>query len=269
MKKKIEFRDVIIVLGIIICTILFFRYITSIISYYINKDNQKEVIQEVQLKRDIAKVDEKKIEGKASEEKDMQILQEYKSLYLENNDMYGWLKIEGTSIDAPVMYTPDNPYFYLNRNWNKEVCYGEVGYSLFIEGGTTQSTENIIIYGHNIHDNILFGSLKLYEDDEEFYKEHKIIEFDTLYEKQYFEIISVSHIIAYDEEQISNDEYSFYAHTELDSKEEFDEYVANAKAKSCYNIETTAEYGDQLITLSTCNNWTKNGRLILVAKKIT
>lgn len=194
------------------------------------------------------------------------ILAEYQQLYAQNNDMYGWIKIEGTIIDYPVMFTPEDPNFYEKRNWNKEICRG-LGTSIWIDGRVTQNSKNILVYGHNTTiDKSMFGSLKDYKEPS-YYEMHKYIQFDTLYEKATYEIISVSKGVVYYSNEPEG-EYLFYHHLELDSKEEFEAYVDNAKQNAYYTIEATAQYGDQLITLCTCDKWTKDGRLYIVAKKI-
>lgn len=192
-----------------------------------------------------------------------QILKEYRKFYEEDHDFYGWIKVEDTDIDFPVMFTPDDPNFYENKNLEKEACKSG-GWWIWIDGRTTEDTENVIIYGHNMKYGEMFGSLKKYKEPE-FYETHKYIQFDTLYERGTYEIISVVKTRDYGE---GENQYRFYDHTELDSEEEFQEYVDNAKKNACFPIETTAEFGDRLITLSTCDKWTEEGRLLIVAKKI-
>lgn len=192
-----------------------------------------------------------------------QILKEYRKFYEEDHDFYGWIKVEDTDIDFPVMFTPDDPNFYENKNLEKEACKSG-GWWIWIDGRTTEDTENVIIYGHNMKYGEMFGSLKKYKEPE-FYEAHKYIQFDTLYERGTYEIISVVKTRDYGE---GENQYRFYDHTELDSEEEFQEYVDNAKKNACFPIETTAEFGDRLITLSTCDKWTEEGRLLIVAKKI-
>ena len=199
------------------------------------------------------------------EPEEKKILPQYVRLYAENEDLYGWLKIEGTVIDYPVMYTPESPEYYLHKDWNKEDSNQGL---LFADARTNMDeTENTIIYGHCMKNRTMFGSLKDYKDSS-FYDEHKYIEFDTIYKKATYEIISVSKGIAYYEKEPEN-EYLYYKHTELDTEEAFDAYIQNAKNNAYYETGVTAEYGDKLITLSTCDYWTKNARLYIVAKKIS
>lgn len=262
---KNRFRKALYDFLIITC---FIGMIVGFASLFYGKEQIKKeenLIERLQLKKEEAmKNEESPKEEKQQEElsQEIQILPEYQELYEENNDLYGWIKIEGTNIDYPVMFTPDNPNFYIDKNWEKEICYHNVGTIIWIDGETTDESENIIVYGHNSKSYTTFRSLMNYKDPS-YYQEHPYIEFNTLYERQIYEIISVSKTVPYRAR-----EYSFYDHVELNSKEEFNAYVENAKKNAYYQIETTAEYGDQLITLSTCDYWTENARLIIVAKKI-
>jgi len=239
-------------------------------NYFYNKSGERDLIQTIQLQKQ--QVVEETVDAAESDNFEetvgkVEILPEYKKLFEENNDMYGWIKIEGTEIDYPVLYTPEDPNFYVNKNWKKEICFENVGNSIFIDGQTTENSNNIIVYGHNMNDGSMFGSLKEYRD-EAYYQDHKYIEFDTLYEKQIFEVICVSKTVVYYDDIKPKDAYLFYEHTELNSKEEFDEYLENVRENAYYDITTEAVYGDELITLCTCNYWRKNGRLLVVAKKI-
>lgn len=193
-----------------------------------------------------------------------QVLEDYAALYAENSDLYGWLKIADTIIDYPVMYTPQEPQYYLHRNWDKKESKSGL---LFADERTNDETENTIIYGHCMKNRTMFGSLKDYKDVN-FYEKHKYIEFDTLYEKATYEIVSVSKAIVYYDEEPEG-EYLYYKHTELNTSKEFDDYIQNAKKNAYFETGVIAEYGDKLITLSTCDYWTENARLYIVAKKIS
>lgn len=268
--KKIDFGKKVYVLMITLCVICAICSGTYLVQYHYNKMVQNRIIEEIQERKGqeqgeviVEPAEERNTEKLENEEK--QILPEYQTLYDENNDMYGWIKIDDTVIDYPVMFTPEDPNFYENRNWNKEKC--NVGTTIFIDGRTGEDSENIIVYGHNMRDFSMFGSLKYYKD-KEYYENHKYIEFDTVYEKATYEIIAVSKAKVYYNEEPSEDEYLFYMNIELDSEEDFYNYISNIKSNSYYAIENTAHYGDQLITLCTCDKYTTDGRFLIVAKKI-
>ena len=195
------------------------------------------------------------------------ILSEFKELFELNNDFYGWISIEGTDVNYPVMYTPDleDRNFYIKRNWQKEES--RLG-SIYIDGRCAEDSNNFIIYGHNYRDSdSMFGHLVYYKNMD-YFEKHKYIEFDTLYEEAVYEIISVSKAVVYYDQDVPQTEYLFYEHPELYSKEEFDDYIYYMKENSYFEIDNTAEYGDKLITLCTCDYWTENARLLIVAKKI-
>lgn len=213
------------------------------------------------------------IETETEEEEELRILPEYEELYNENSDFIGWIKIDDTSIDYPVMQTSiEEPTFYIHKDWEKKDSKKGLPY---IESlCTIGESKNLIIYAHNMKDGTMFGSLKKYKE-KSFYDEHQIIKFDTIYEKSDYQIISVLlaqvfYVGDTDEirSDINDDEFVFYNYIDIDSEKEFNEYIAHVKERSLYDTEVTAEYGDDLITLCTCNYHVKDGRLLVVAKKI-
>lgn len=267
-----KFRIILCVISIIV----FVSSVSYLIRHEYNRWNEKKLIEEIQLKKQKNNAEEckqknnleKGEQNRQTEEikipEKKQLLSEYEQLYMENEDLCGWIKINNTVIDYPVMHTPENPNFYIHRNWEKQESSAG---SIFIDGRCTEYSENLIVYGHNMKDRSMFGSLREYKE-EEYYKEHKYIEFDTIYERAKYEIITVSKAIVYYEKEPPKDEYLFYEHVDLDSEEEFKEYVQSMKENAYFETGKTAEFGDQLITLCTCDYWTDNARLIIVAKKI-
>lgn len=187
----------------------------------------------------------------------------FAEIYKLNKDFIGWIKIDDTEIDYPVMQTMADEEFYIHRDFDKE--YSSAG-TLFIDTdcSVTEPTDNIVIYGHNMKTGKMFHDLLEYES-EEFYKEHKYITFDTIYENGTYEVIA-----AYRTEIFTVDYtgFKYYYFFDADTKEEFDDYVQNSKALTYYDIPATAEYGDTLLTLSTCAYHTEEGRFVVVARKI-
>lgn len=229
------------------------------------KSVTQEVIDTSKRKNTIKEIQEVEIEIVDKEIKEIKIiLPEYEKLYEENSDLYGWISIDETLIDYPVMHTPDNPNYYIHNNWNKETSKSGTP---FIDARTKSNTENVIIYGHNMKNRTMFGSLREYKE-KSYFEKHRYIEFNTIYEKAEYEIVAVSKAVIYYDEKAPKDEYLFYEHIELDTEEEFNMYIENAKENAYYDTGVTAEYGDSLITLCTCDYWTENARLIIVAKKI-
>lgn len=182
----------------------------------------------------------------------------------ENSDIVGWLEIDGTNINYPVLQGADNDY-YLTHNYKKE--YSKDG-AIFLDKSydwNLQST-NLLIYGHNnIGSNEMFTSLIKYKK-ESYYNNHKIIKFITNNEDAEYEIISVFLSRVYYKSE--KDVFRYYYFINAENEYQFNEYVNKSKEASLYNIEPTAQYGDQLLTLSTCEYSQKDGRLVIVARKI-
>ena len=204
------------------------------------------------------------VENIATEEVQNTILAKYESLYRQNSDMIGWIKIEDTNINYPVMQTEiNNPTFYINRNFEKKES---ISGTPFIDSRCTLKSENIIIYSHNMKNGTMFGELTKYKD-EEYYQKHRVIIFDTIYEEREYEIISILLTKVYYNNGTEGD-FEFYNYIEIDTEEQFDEYVTTVKKQSLYETGVSAEFNDDLITLVTCDYHTEDGRLLIVAKRI-
>lgn len=195
---------------------------------------------------------------------DKTFIPEYQELYLENNDMVGWLKIEDTKINYPVMQSKDNPNFYLKHGFDKK--YTNYGCPYVQENcDMEQPSDNIVIYGHNMNDGSMFAGLMKFKD-KSFWENHKTISFDTLTDRQTYEVLAVFKTVVYTD---SSDSFKYYHFVNAETPEDFSAYVDKCKKLSLYDTDVTAEYGDKLLTLSTCEYSRTNGRLVVVAKLIT
>ena len=190
------------------------------------------------------------------------ILEKYKTLYNKNKSLIGWIKIADTNIDYPVMQTSNNDY-YLDHNLNQE--YDKNG-SIFMDKDcdVIKPSTNLIIYGHHMQSGKMFGELDKYSK-EEYYKEHPIIEFDTIYEEGKWEIMYVFRSKIYTADDIV---FKYYQFIDANSEEEFYSNMNEMSKMSLYDTGVTAEYGDELLTLSTCDYMEEDGRFVVVAKKI-
>lgn len=196
-----------------------------------------------------------------SEEKTF--ISEYQELYLQNNDMVGWIKVEDTKINYPVMQSKDNPNFYLKHSFDK--AYTDYGCPYIQENCDVDiPSDNLIIYGHNMKDSSMFSGLMKYTD-KSFWESHKTISFDTLTEKCDYEIIAAFKTVVYTG---SPESFKYYQFINADTGDEFNAYITKCKELALYDTGVTAEYGDKLITLSTCEYSRNNGRMVVVAKKI-
>ena len=186
-----------------------------------------------------------------------------RNLYLENSDMVGWIQIEGTSIDYPVMQTPADPNYYLKHDFEKR--YTDYGCPFMqADCDAIASSDNLIIYGHNMKDGSMFADLAKY-GSKDFWQAHKTVWFDTALGSSAYEIFAVIHTTV----QADADDVSlFYRFVDAAAPEDFAAYVSACKARALYDTGISAQYGDKLLTLSTCDNITDNGRWLVIGKRI-
>ena len=185
-----------------------------------------------------------------------------KKLQKENDDIVGWLEIEDTNINYPVLQGDDNE-FYLNRNYKKEKS--EKG-SIFLDAKYNWNipSNNLLIYGHNIINGLMFQDLLKYES-QDFYKKHSNIKFTTEKDDKEYEIISVFKSRVY--YKAEKNVFRYYDFINAKKEEDYMEFVKNAKKASIYDIEATAKYGDELITLVTCSYHIEDGRFVVIGKE--
>lgn len=184
----------------------------------------------------------------------------YRALLKENPDLVGWLTIEDTAIDYPVMQRRDEPDYYLHRDF-----YGESDRhgTLYADAGCTiGESEQVVVYGHHMKDGTMFKGLTKFED-EAFCKTHTI-HFDTLekggdYQPVLVMTISVGATV----------ELPYHQFTSFDSAEAFDEYFRMCRRHALWVSDELPEYGAQLLTLSTCEYSHKDGRLVVIAREIS
>lgn len=223
--------------------------VTFAVSTYFIATNQIESKEQKEIFNDIVSV----IETESNNDDDK--LNGYMELKSQNADFIGWIKIDDTNINYPVMQS-STPNFYLKKNFNK--AYSDYGTPYISELCNVDKSDNLIIYAHNMKNHQMFGDLEKYKS-KDFYNSHKYIQFDTLNNQGTYEIISVFKTTAYD--------FDYQNYTDFADEEQFNTFMNKCKSLSLYETETNSVYGDKLITLSTCEYSQKDGRLVVVAKQ--
>lgn len=190
------------------------------------------------------------------------VLDKYITLYNSNKNLIGWIKIDDTIIDYPVMQCDDNTY-YLEHNFDQEE---DRAGALFLDCNcdVVKGNDNYIIYGHHMTSGKMFASLPKYED-ESYYEEHPYIIFDTIYEEAVYQVMYAFRSKVYNEDQVV---FKYYQFIDAYSEEEFNSYMQEMADMAYYDTGVTAVYGDSLLTLSTCDYQETNGRFVVVAKRI-
>lgn len=192
------------------------------------------------------------------------VLNPYREAFGQNQDMAGWLKIEGTKIDYPVMQTMEDENYYLERGFdkssNKNGCL-----ILDTDSSVTDPVStNQIIHGHNMKSGEMFGTLTDYEN-EEYGKQHSVISLYTEECERRYEVIAVFRSQVF---RKTDQVFKFYQFFQADTEDEFRNFYDNIKAMSLYDTGVTASFGDRFLTLSTCVYHVENGRLVVVAREI-
>ena len=251
MNKK--YKKIVMILLIVI-VLLGLTYIGICLYYnFKDKNDNKNILKKVDIK-----------EIKEKEPDKTQRMLELEELKKENDDIIGWLEINDTNINYPVLQGDDNDY-YIDHNYKKE--WSSAG-SLFLDKDfdLQNGSDNYLIYGHRNKTGIMFEDLIKYAN-EDFYKNHTKIKFTTLDEDAEYVIISVFYSRVYYKNETNV--FKYYNFVNATDENDYNNYVYNAKKKSIYIIDEDAKYGDQLLTLSTCEYSQTNGRFVVVAKKIT
>ena len=190
------------------------------------------------------------------------ILEDYLDVFQLNQKLIGWIKIEGTKVDYPVLQTLNNDY-YLNHNFDQEE---DRNGSIFLDKDCSiwPRSQNLLIYGHNMKSGKMFGTLKSYKD-EEFFKKHPEIQFDTIYEKGTYEIMYVFSEVVHEETEVA---FKYYQFINANSADEYNSYMNDMAEMSLYDTGVKSKYGDALVTLSTCDYSQGAERFVIVAKKV-
>lgn len=253
------------------------QLLNSIVIKRQSGDNQNEIMEEEKQQgtEDANQIEENNqnstrndgnVDNQENEEQGENVVTErmlkVEKLQEKNEDIVGWIEIEDTNINYPVLQGEDNEY-YLTHNYKKETS--QKG-SIFLtkDYDWDLPSTNLLIYGHNIMNGQMFQNLLKFAD-EEFYKEHPVIRFTTQNEDKEYEIISAfkSRVFYKSEQNV----FRYYDFVNAENEEEYNEFVKNAKEASLYDIGKTAEYGDQLITLVTCSYHTEDGRFVVIGRE--
>ena len=272
---------IIYIILVILLTAVFFVSGYHVAKYYIESRQQKahyddlasivESIQSAETETDFPRptqpqaTDANSPANSATEENtsaEPQILPEYQPLYDMNPHLVGWIKIDNTPINYPVMQTPAEKDYYLYRNFDKvHSDRGCIYVPEFCDVFTP--SDNVTIYGHNMRDGSMFASLSKYER-KSFWQDNSLIAFDTLYGHHTYQIFSVFRTTA-----SVGQGFDYHNFANAADESQFNEFIANCKALSLYDTGITPVYGDKIICLSTCEYSQVNGRFVVAAVRIS
>ncbi len=186
----------------------------------------------------------------------LQILESY------NNDIKGWLKIEGAGIDYAVCQSDNDNYYMTHNQEGKKSRFG----ALFLSASDTferDGDKNIVIYGNNMKDGSMFGSLKKYRNIN-FYKQNPSFNLYYSDQEESYIIFAVMLISS-----TGNDDLGSYnpSKSYFIDQNEFDEWYTETKSRSLIDTTVDVKMGDEFLTLVTVANDFEGARLVVLAKK--
>ena len=257
--KKVGIKKIYIFINVILIFLIILSIIYILDFFLLKKEAAEEsnLLNTIEIDENEINLRDTKTIGKSSER-----IIKIRKLQKENPDIIGWLEIENTNINYPVLQGTDNEY-YMTHNYKKEKSKNG---SIFLtkDYDWKVPSSNLLMYGHNLKNGTMFQELLKYEN-KKFYQEHPVIRFTTEKEDAEYEIISAfkSRVYYKSEKNV----FRYYYFVNAPTEKEYNQFVENAKKASLYPIDTTATYPEQLITLSTCSYHVEDGRFAVVGKK--
>ncbi|MDR3072213.1 MAG: class B sortase [Clostridiales Family XIII bacterium] len=191
-------------------------------------------------------------------------LPHYQELKAQNADFVGWLYFYDTTIDYPVMHTPDDFEYYLRRNFEKEYDYAGCLFASDISD-IEKPSDMVIVYGHDMLNRTMFGTLQKLKD-ETYYETHKYLYFDTLQERRSYEICA---IVQTEVNTGRADEFFYYDVSDFHNQAQFDEFINQIRAKQYFDTGVQMTFGENYMLFSTCEDTADNKRLVVLAKQIS
>lgn len=201
-----------------------------------------------------------------AEEKQYEVLQtdykkkgvrpQFEALAEVNSDIHGWIRLEGTSLNYPVLQSRDNED-YLEYNFKKQKT--KKG-SIFVDyrNNLQDLSQNTVLYGHSVGDQTMFDDLHQYLD-QTFYDAHQTIEFDTKYHQYALKVFS-----AY-----STDAHDNYIQTNFNNVHEYEQFLKETKNKSKIKTDISVHPQDKIMTLSTCEDaFSRSDKRVVVVGKL-
>ena len=276
--RKIIFTSAVCVVGV--CTFL-------ISSYYIDLYQAKKEYEDMQLRleetlnnRSFTRPTyvEDSVTGEMVEYLEYnEIAEQYLS---QNPDMVGYIRIKDTMVSYPVVQKKSNDInqnmndYYLYRTFHQEssrsgcifMDYRNHFDDVADHRRIMDNSENLVIYGHNMNNMTMFGSLRNYYRNPGYYMQHPVVELYSLYNLYRFKIFAV--FITDGEDFDSEYAFDCWNILELDDEDSFYEFVNNAKKRTVINTDVDVEYGDQLLTLYTCHGLHQDAKLILLCRQV-
>lgn len=192
-----------------------------------------------------------------NEKREEEILPEYQELVLENPDFAGWIAVDDTSINYPVMQTPKEIEYYLHRDFKGQDSYAGTP---FVGDGNLQENGDLFIYGHNMKNGTMFANLLQYQQ-KTFWDTHLVLQLDNLFEHREYRVFSLFYAEEtewYEEGRVFSDGGYVGRMTRAD-------YIKVLQKRGLHENNVLINSEASMLFLVTCSYWKENGRLVVVA----
>lgn len=252
-RKERRKSDMVYNIAMVVCLVVFLASGGMLVKRYFEDRQAENEFAELQ-----SMIDPNAATGEGAESNSAK----FAALRDQNSDFIGWISIEGTNLNFPVMYAPNNKDFYLRHDFSKE--YSVYGVPYLDEKttlGANDQSENLIVYGHNMKTGTIFGCLTGYKKAD-YYTEHPLIQFDTVYGDGTYEVFA-----AFSIDVAQDTSFVYNRYVDMD-EETYNTYVDEVISRSDVDSGIRPEYGEQLLTLSTCEYSSDNGRYVVVARRV-
>ena len=184
----------------------------------------------------------------------------FAELLAHNPETVGFLQID-SELALPVVQRENDNEYYLSHGF--EGAEAREG-ALFLDGMNRLVPEDdcLIVYGHNMKNDTMFGKLSAYEDVT-YLRQHPVIHFDTLYEKRAYVTFA-----AFAASMEPGNWRYFDVRQFIFDEGEFDKFVLKLRGRSVYNVPVDVQAGDRLLLLVTCDYTNREGRFILALRQL-
>jgi sortase B len=260
--KKDSFRKMLLITDLVIILLSSSYFVIKTVEHHSNENLHKKT--ENLYKESAKEVENEDVDvlnkiylrnNNSTTLRETKVSERFLGLLKANEDTVGWIKIDDTKINYPIVKSNSNE-FYIDRNFEKKKSSAG---SIFMDYRNNELSidKNIIIYGHHMKDGTMFADLSSYKNKEFFYSNDKI-SFNTLYEEYECQVFSV---------YVADDKFN-YLITEFESNKEYSNYINTVKSKSKFKKDISVTIEDKILTLSTCSYEFPEARTVVHAKLI-
>lgn len=227
--------------------------------YNVAMNDNAEKTEDIQISNDVEdKKEPNEDTSQAAEEKSEEKSDGITKLNVAYPDIIGWIKLDGTIIDYPVLYRENDNKYYLKHNYDGQ--YHKYG-SIYLNGYNSVDDRSLVIFGHNINNNYncMFKELTKFEK-KSFFDNNKTLYLDIGNSSTEWEIIGVA------VNKLDKDK-NIFMKTDFQDEDEFQKYVENIKDNCLYTRDFEISENEQLVCLTTCSYHSNNCRTIVFAKR--